>query len=202
MSMADKIHRRVHRTLVFDRRRDRLVRALLSQLPSESSILDVGCGSGEIGSDLVAAGHRVVGVETFAREECAIDMSIFDGQTLPFGDDEFDWVVIVDVLHHASDPDRVVAEARRVSSQGVIVKDHYAENRRQRGVLAAMDWVGNRQFGVGRDGAYLSRAEWAAVWSGAGLRVIDVNESIDLYPGVVKPLFENGLHFVARLEPG
>ena len=201
MSMADTIHRRVHRSLVFDRRRDRLVRALLAQLPPESSILDVGCGSGEIGSDLVAAGHRVVGVETLARDECAIDMSVFDGRTLPFGDDEFDWVVIVDVLHHAADPDRVVAEARRVATLGVIVKDHYAENRRQRWVLSAMDWVGNRQFGVGRDGAYLSRAEWAALWAGAGLTVTDSNESIDLYPRIVKPLFERGLHFVARLEP-
>jgi hypothetical protein len=62
-----------------------------------------------------------------------------------------------------------------------------------------MDWVGNRQFGVGRDGAYLSRSQWQDVFDAAGLTVDDVSESLDLYPTPAKPLFEKGLHFVARL---
>lgn len=201
MSMVDTLHRRVHRALVFDRRRDRLVQALLRQLAPNSDVVDIGCGSGEIGSDLTAAGHRVVGVETLLRDDCAIDVEPFDGRTLPFADDSFDWAVIVDVLHHATDPTRVVAEAKRVARHGVVIKDHYAENGWQRGVLGVMDWVGNRQFGVGRDGAYLSRADWAALWADVGLDPVDLDESLDLYPAVVKPLFERGLHFVARLEP-
>jgi hypothetical protein len=28
-----------------------------------------------------------------------------------------------------------------------------------------------------------------------------IDETLDLYPAPAKPLFENGLHFVARLEP-
>ena len=201
MSMVDTLHRRVHGALVFDRRRDRLVQALLRQLPPNSQVLDIGCGSGEIGSDLIAAGHRVVGAETLLRDDCAIDVVSFDGRTLPFDDDAFEWAVIVDVLHHAADPTRVVAEAKRVTQRGVVIKDHYAENGWQRGVLGVMDWVGNRQFGVGRDGAYLSRADWSALWADVGLDPADLDESLDLYPAVVKPLFERDLHFVARLEP-
>lgn len=194
------MHRRVHRRLVFDRRRDRLTKALIAALPDQPSrVLDIGCGSGEIGSGLEDAGHRVIGVEVLARETCAIPFARFDGRRLPFRDGSFDDAVIVDVLHHAADPIAVLAEARRVTTGSVVLKDHFAESGRARFTLSVMDWVGNRQFGVGREGAYLSRARWDEVFGAAGLTVADVSESLDLYPSPVKPLFENGLHFVARL---
>lgn len=199
--MADDLHRRVHAALVFDRRRDRLTTALSEQLPLDVSVLDIGCGNGEVGALVAGEGRRVRGVETLEREACAIEMAVYDGETLPFADDEFDWATIVDVLHHAADPGRVLAEAARVTRSGVVVKDHFAENARQRTTLAVMDWVGNRQYGVGRDGEYLSRAAWRDVFDRVGLRVTAQNEQLDLYPAPAKPFFENGLHFVARLEP-
>jgi SAM-dependent methyltransferase len=199
-SIADRIHRSLHRRLVFDRRRQRLSAALLSALPPEPShVLDIGCGSGEIGSDLAGAGHRVVGVEVLARDECAIPFARFDGRRLPFADDAFDHAVIVDVLHHTADPAALLAEARRVTTGSVVVKDHNAESGLDRFTLGLMDWVGNRQFGVGREGAYLSRAEWRSVLASVGLTPEHVSESLDLYPAPAKPLFERGLHFVTRL---
>lgn len=198
--MADDLHRRVHGALVFDRRRDRLTAALSEQLPLDVSVLDIGCGNGEVGALLAEEGRHVRGVETLERDTCAIDMSVYDGETLPFDDDEFDWATIVDVLHHAADPARVLAEARRVTRSGIVVKDHFAQNTRHRTTLAVMDWVGNRQYGVGRDGEYLSRAAWRDVFDAVGLRVTAQNEQLDLYPAAVKPIFETGLHFVVRLE--
>lgn len=164
-------------------------------------MLDIGCGSGEIGSDLAASGRQVSGVDTLERDECAIEMVAYDGTTLPFDDDSFEWATIVDVLHHAKEPQRVLDEARRVTTAGVVLKDHFAERRRDRVVLAAMDWVGNRQFGVGRDGRYLGRDEWEEMYRDAGLSVTGRNEQLDLYPTLLKPVVETGLHFVVRLEP-
>lgn len=185
---------------MFDRRRDRLVAAISAALPESSShVIDIGCGSGEIGADLAALGHRVAGVEVLARDECAIPFARFDGQRLPFPDGAFDDAVIVDVLHHTADPVAVLSEARRVTTGSIVLKDHYAESKRARFTLGVMDWVGNRQFGVGREGAYLSRREWEAVFEAAGLVVAEVSETLDLYPTPVKPVFERGLHFVARL---
>lgn len=191
----------MHGALVFDRRRERLVRALSGQLPLGVRVLDIGCGSGEVGADLAAEGRDVCGVETLERDVCAIDMTLYDGITLPFDDDAFEWATIVDVLHHAADPERVVAEAKRVTTQGIVVKDHYSENRRQELTLSVMDWVGNRQFGVGRDGAYLARSDWNDMFERLELGVTGRNEEIDLYPRPAKMIFENGLHFVVRLEP-
>jgi SAM-dependent methyltransferase len=199
--MVDSLHAGVHRRLVFNRRRDRLVRAIESAMPEGRSVIDIGCGNGEIGAALAAQGRDVVGVETLARRSCEIPMVLYDGVRLPFDDDAFDWAVIVDVLHHAPDPGATLAEARRVTRRGVIVKDHYAETSLQRFRLGVMDWVGNRQFGVGRDGEYLSRSQWAGLWQSLGLEVCHLDEDLDLYPTPVDLVFERGLHFVARLEP-
>jgi SAM-dependent methyltransferase len=200
LSIAATVHERVHRHLVFDRRRDRLVAALAAVLPDQCRVLDVGCGNGEIGMTLTSAERAVSGVETLERASCQIPLRLYDGVELPFDDATFDWAIIVDVLHHAANPAQVIAEAMRVAPKGLIIKDHYAESARQRITLGMMDWVGNRQFGVGRDGAYLSRDDWATLWGSSGLVVTDLNEALDLYPGVAKPFFEKGLHFVARLE--
>lgn len=201
MSIAATLHERVHRRLVFDRRRDRLIDAIDRLLPGDGAVLDIGCGNGEIGCALARRQQRVIGVETLERTSCAIPLVVYDGAHLPFASDTFDWAVLVDVLHHAGSPGSVIAEALRVTTGGVIVKDHYAETTRQHLTLAVMDWVGNRQFGVGRDGAYLSRGEWAALFDEQSVEVTAESEAIGLYPGPAGLVFERGLHFVARLEP-
>lgn len=173
---------------------------MLAALPAPPcAVLDIGCGSGEIGSDLVAARHRVVGVEVLARGGCAIPFARFDGRRLPFPDGAVDSAVIVDVLHHTGDPFALLAEARRVTTRSVVLKDHIAESGRDRFTLSVMDWVGNRQYGVGRDGAYLSREQWCEGFASAGLEVDRMTSDLDLYPSIAKPVFERGLHFVARL---
>jgi SAM-dependent methyltransferase len=187
--------------MVFDRRRERLVGAIDAMLPQDTTVLDIGCGNGQIGAALARDRQRVVGVETHRRSSCAIPLAVYDGTALPFAADTFDWTVIVDVLHHAPNPTAVIAEALRVSTGGVIIKDHYARTRREHLTLAFMDWVGNRQFGVGRDGAYLSPAEWAAIFDEHALDVTAREDSMGLYPAVAGIVFERGLHFVARLEP-
>lgn len=48
---------------------------------------------------------------------------------------------------------------------------------------------------------YLSRAEWTAAWSRAGLAVDQWESSLNLYPAPASWVFERGLHFAARLAP-
>ncbi|MEM9513449.1 MAG: methyltransferase domain-containing protein [Actinomycetota bacterium] len=198
--MASRVHESVHRSLVFDRRRSRLVASIATLLPTGANVLDIGCGNGEIGADLTALGHRVVGAEVLQRETCAVPSVLYDGDRLPFVSDSVDWAVLVDVLHHAPRPAQVVQEALRVARRGLVVKDHLSERRFDDLTLSFMDWVGNRQFGVGRDGRYLSAADWSRLWRAAGVREEERVDHLDLYPALAKPFFERGLHFVARLE--
>ena len=195
-----RLHEWLHRKAVLGRRIRSLIGGLDRMIPAGDSVLDVGCGNGAIGAALAGSGSRVVvGAETRSRASCEIPSVVFDGFALPAATDSVDWVLFVDVLHHAVDAERIVEDARRVARRGVVIKDHYGNTTRARKVLAFMDWVGNRHLDVDLQDNYLSRRQWDVLWAGSGLTVDELTEDLDLYPWPVKPLFERGLHFMARL---
>ncbi len=90
-------------------------------------ILDLGCGVGgysrrleELGFELVAADinpqyvevARGLGLETVVLET---------GKPLPFADNEFDTVIMLEVLEHLADPGSLVGEAARVTSDNLLI---------------------------------------------------------------------------------
>lgn len=91
------------------------------RVAAASSVLDVGCGSGQVLSALQAPGRRLCGVE-FADEAArslrergleghAVDL---ESGMLPFADGEFDVVLCYDVFEHLFGPGRLAGEIRRV----------------------------------------------------------------------------------------
>ncbi|HEX9050592.1 MAG TPA: methyltransferase domain-containing protein [Anaeromyxobacter sp.] len=100
-------------------------------LPEAARVLDVGCGTGEIASRLATAMPRatVVGVDVLegsvalARERHAplaprLAFAQGDAYALAFPDASFDLVVCRHVLQAIPDPERAVAEMRRVARPG------------------------------------------------------------------------------------
>lgn len=101
------------------------------RLPASPSVLDVGCGTGEIASRLAAElpGARVTGVDllephlALARERYAAlgDRLTFrraDAFELPFADRSFDLVVCRHLLQAVPHPERILAEMVRVARPG------------------------------------------------------------------------------------
>jgi SAM-dependent methyltransferase len=94
------------------------------------SVLDVGCGLGEVCADLVelvGPSGRVVGVDvseamiTRARERCGelpIEFGIGDAEALVFEDATFDAVRAERVVQHLDDPATAIAEMARVVRPG------------------------------------------------------------------------------------
>ena len=87
--------------------------------------LDLGCGEGRVARDLVARGHRVVGIDTsttllrHARDadgKCRYVQA--DAMGLPFGDETFDLVVAYNTLMDVDDMPAAVREAARVLVSG------------------------------------------------------------------------------------
>lgn len=193
----------VHGRLILARRVRVLSAALATAIPVGGRVLDLGCGDGQVALGLMRLRPdiSVEGVDVLVRPVTHIPVTPYDGVTLPFADQSFDHVTIVDVLHHTDDPASVLAEAARVARHSVVIKDHLREGLLAGPTLRLMDWVGNRGHDVRLPYNYLDSAQWAAAEATAGLEVADREEQLGLYPGPLGWLFDRRLHFVARLVP-
>jgi SAM-dependent methyltransferase len=190
-----------HATLIFARRARVLSAAICNLLPRDAAILDVGSGDGTIAyswtekrSDL-----KVEGIDILVRPETKIPVRAFDGRTIPYDDRSFDVVSFIDALHHADDAENLLREARRVSRNWVIIKDHFAENRWDRATLALMDWIGNAPYGVLLPYNYWSRNRWKNAFKTAGLTEAKIETDIPLYTFPLNWVFGKGLHFISLL---
>jgi SAM-dependent methyltransferase len=192
----------LHSVAVMKRRVRQLARALANAADGDGLVLDVGCGDGTVAqaTESLRPGLQFSGVDVFLRPNIAIPAQIYDGETIPHLGGAFDYVTIVDVLHHTDDPARVLGECLRVARRGVIIKDHIQEGFLARPTLRFMDWVGNRGHGVRLPYNYLTRQQWTAVFASVGASPAYWSEQLGLYPAPFNLLFERQLHFVARLE--
>jgi SAM-dependent methyltransferase len=192
----------LHGRMVAPRRTQMIANRIAALLPPNARVLDFGAGDGTIAS-LCMAQRRdcsIEGIDVLVRKDTRVPVTRFDGKTIPFHDGAFDAVIAVDVLHHTDDIAATLSEAARVARDALIVKDHFAENTVDHGILRAMDWVGNAPHGVVLPYNYLSRREWEQCFANAGLRVDEMTSDIGLYPFPFCLLFERGLHFIARLH--
>ena len=153
-SLADIewVHRRLGGRAVLRRR---LV-PLLAGLPARRgalTVLDLGCGSGHVGRDLLAAAEeagvrlRVFGLDRKASHARLVDRGTAvtaDALQLPFRDRSVDVVLSTLFLHHFSPAEAgaLLAEARRVAHVAVVALDL----SRHRLALAAIAVVGPLAF--------------------------------------------------------
>jgi SAM-dependent methyltransferase len=109
----------------------------------ETRVLDVGCGTGNYASALVAAtGCRVSGVDPSpAMLDRAAGATTWESlqqanaESLPFPDAAFDVIISTDVIHHIGDRDAYFAEAARVlrpGGQAATVTDSHDDIVRRR----------------------------------------------------------------------
>lgn len=103
----------------------------LRRLPAGSLILELGCGLGNDGLELLRSGYNVVETDIAPGElseakkmhdregfsgDCAHILS--DAENLPFKDGSFDAVFMVAALHHLPNPEAALREVKRVLRPG------------------------------------------------------------------------------------
>ncbi len=195
--------KQLHHRLVFVRRAKVLSETLLLLVnPGSKSMLDVGCGDGTI-SKLMMDNNpalEISGIDIMARPNSAIPVKLFDGEHIPYNDDSYDAVILIDVLHHVKQIKNMLEEAKRVSRKYIIIKDHLYKTAFDFRVLKFMDMVGNKPHEVALEYNYLKAAAWEAVFRELGLKRLIEKTNLPLYPFPFSMLFGRKLHFVCLLE--
>jgi SAM-dependent methyltransferase len=101
---------------------------LLADLASaRGRVLDVGCGAGSVAKavkrertdlEVVACDVSQSALAAAGTEPGGVEFRLSPAEHLPFGDGEFDFVWIFDVLEHVELPEQVLAEVARVLRPG------------------------------------------------------------------------------------
>lgn len=125
------------------KRKYRLIAPFLS---ANGGILEIGSGPGSLVEELRSRG----------RDPFALDIAdlaykpqlrpvLYDGQSMPFADQQFDTALLMTVLHHANHPEQVLREAKRVAKQVVVMEDVFT-NPLQRKLTHLTDSLTNWEF--------------------------------------------------------
>jgi SAM-dependent methyltransferase len=192
----------IHARYSYNRRLHALSDRLAEVIPTNASVLDVGCGDGEL-SHLIMQKRpdvRITGIDVLLRPKSKIPVMVYDGQSFPASANEFDAVMFNDVLHHTEDPSSLLREAARVARSAIILKDHTLNGFLAGPTLRFMDWIGNARHGVVLPYNYWPKQKWLDELASLELAIDKWHADLKLYPNWADWMFGRSLHFVAKLD--
>lgn len=143
-------------------------------LDSAERMIDVGAGNCMLCQELGRRGYDVVPVDlknlSFVDEIVPVT---YDGSRLPFEKDSFDVALLVTVLHHARDPDALLADVRRVARRILVIEEIY-ESSFEKYFTYAIDSLFNLEF-FAHPHSNRTDAEWRIAFKRLRL---DVNAAV------------------------
>lgn len=139
-------------------------------LSKKKSILDIGTGPGSVCLLLNREGYNVAPVDVVDQTLTSeIDPEIYNGKKLPYKDKSFDTALILTVLHHTSNPENVLSEAKRVADKIIIIEDIYSSSI-QKYLTFVVDSIVNMEF-ASHPHSNKSDKEWKETFNKLGLKL-------------------------------
>ena len=195
--------RRIH-SPVYRMRVKGILEQILPWLNTGDRILDVGCGFGVLGKMIMESPRcparvRVTGLEKIRRDSVQIPVDYYFGDTIPYSDNSFDIIILADVLHHETDPQRLIDECVRVAERYLIIKDHKLDGFCSKLRISLMDWSSNIQYGIPCIYRYNGIEEWHSWYARHGLIPV-FERPIKLYPKIINILLGGRIQYFAVLR--
>lgn len=138
------------------------------------SVLDIGSAEGWTGNLVTQdkPGCSVQLLDVTDLNQTDLPLTLYDGKNFPFQDNEFDTSLLLLILHHCDDPDRVLEEALRVTRKRLIVTESVYHHLFGRAVLFCADNIvnglrSNAKMATGLK--FKTPAQWEQTFADLGL---------------------------------
>lgn len=140
----------------------------------DSKILDLGCGSGLAGKEFQNFFKAdLIGIDVVDIRVEKIPFKIFDGISIPYPDNNFDYVLIGYVLHHANNPISLLKEAKRVVKKRIIVYEDLVGGSLSRLICKihgfSFSYLFQKQRGTGN---FKKEKDWKNIFQDLKLKII------------------------------
>ncbi len=110
-----------------------------------TTVIDIGCGTGAWVKRLSETlGARAIGIDVVNYHNTEYPFCLFDGYHLPFCDNAFEVGILIHVLHHTADAEKLLSECSRVIQGKIIIFEDMASSRLQTGFTKLHDFWGNK----------------------------------------------------------
>jgi len=139
-------------------------------LSLKDKILDIGTGPGSVCLLMNREGYNLTPVDVIDQTlSSEVIPEIYDGKKLPYNNSSFDTALILTVLHHTSNPEKVLSEAKRVSKKIIIIEDIFI-NPIQKYLTFFVDSIVNLEF-ISHPHSNKSDNEWKELFIELGLKL-------------------------------
>ena len=154
-----------------------MVRKIERHLLPGETVLELGSGTCNVAEILLRKGFIVKLVDVKDQSFVpGLQPTLYDGITLPFASDTFDTATILDVLHHARNPEQVLKEAKRVATRLLVMECVYCHTF-QKVLTLIMDSILNLEFAYDAWN-YHTDEEWRNLFTELGLRIISADSAV------------------------
>ncbi len=145
---------------------------IAQHLQKGEKILDIGTGNGGLCLALRQDGFEIQPLDVANLSYFPeVQAQIYDGTRIPFADKSFGTSLMITMLHHTSEPEKIIAEAIRVTNGRLVIMEDIYRNSMQRGLTYFMDSLVNLEF-EGHPHTNKTDAEWQALFEEKGLKLI------------------------------
>lgn len=134
----------------------------------DSRLVDIGSGPGSTLSVMRSAGYNIEGLDIrdgSYRPE--LKARLYPGDEFPYADQQFDTALLLTMLHHTAEPEKIIAEAARCARRIIIIEDVY-DSAFQAWYTKRTDSLTNLEF-IGHPHSNRSDAEWRETFERLGL---------------------------------
>lgn len=153
-------------------------------------ILDFGCGLGGVSEKLISDGYDVVSLDVKDINLIRIEPVIYDGKKIPFKKNSFDVALVLTVLHHTPDPEKLLKEVGRVANRIIVIEDVY-DNLVGKYITFFFDSLFNFEF-LGHPRSNKSDKEWKKCFKKLGFSLVREDRKRSMV------FFKHGIYFLER----